>query len=102
MEGLTNTLSVLGGFAGQIAGAAATYINAQDAADIAIAQQATKQKELDYLYQQEKKATVQAAAEGARSVVNNETVKQIAIWTLTTIAGGVLVGVVMKMAGLSK
>lgn len=84
------------------ANAAATVISAKDAKEIAEKANETKQKELEYLAAQEKKAMVQAAAEGARSVVNNETVKQIAIWTLTTIAGGVLVGVVMKMAGLSK
>lgn len=65
----------------------------------------------DYQYEIEKKRlenertikaaeAAKAAGDQARSLAMSDTVRNVVFWTLTTIAGGVLVAVVLKAAGI--
>ena len=96
-----STLTTLGGFlAGLANNVAVPVLNA--VGQNQTTQTQLKLQELRVQEAQRQKEAAQAAAANTSKIFSNKTIETILIWTLTTIAGGVLVSVVMKAAGLRK
>lgn len=97
MDGI---LSTLGGFVTGVANASVPVIDAIGRTKTT--QTELKLQELRTKEALAKKEAAQKAAENTSKFFSSKTVETIMIWTLTTIAGGVLVSVVMKAAGFKK
>lgn len=81
-----------------IANNAATVIGALGERDAARKAHRTEIRELEYLAARERREAAEVAAASSMSAINSDLVRNILIWTLTTIAGAVLVRAVFNWA----
>ena len=92
---MAGILTTIGDFVTGRAVDAVTVIDALNQGKTAQTQ--LKIQELQVQEARANKAAAQAAAMNASKFFSNKTIETIIIWTVTTIAGGVLVSVVMSL-----
>ena len=93
-------LTTLGGFISGRALDAVGVINAINQSKTTQTQ--LKIQELKTQEARAKKAAAQKAAQNTSKFFGSKTAETVLLWTVTTIAGGVLVSVVLKIAGFKK
>ena len=95
---MSNPLSVLGEFITLGTQGYANILEAKNA-DKRLSNN-TKIAELEYATARENRAAAMAAATTTKNVLNSDFVNKAIVWTLTTIAGGLLVTGVLRMVGV--
>ena len=97
---MSSILTTLGDF---VAGRALDAVNVIGAINQGkTAQTQLKIQELQTKEALAKKEAAQAAAANTSKFFGSKTMETVVLWTVTTIAGGVLVSVVLKLAGFKK
>jgi hypothetical protein len=97
---MSNPLVLLSDFITGVAPSAVSVIGAVN--QTKTTQTQLKLQELATREAEAKKEAAQSAAANASKFFSSKTAENIVIWTVTTIAGGILVSVVLKLAGFRK
>ena len=97
---MAGILTTLGDFVSGVAPSAVSILGAVNQSKTTQTQ--LKIQELKTQEARAQKEAAQSAALNTSKFFSSKTAENIIVWTLTTIAGGILVSVVLKLAGFKK